>query len=315
MKMLNQNGLRELNNRLKQTEKPMKIIETLAEHSLAVDLLRKNKELKINYEPPEFKKPPDFHVELDSMVFFLEVKRPGKLEMDGRREKDIEVIKKRSREIKIPRGFNCYLHVDFKNIHIDSLMSFIEDNANKVSGRYSFFEGENILATIEFIDADIPKLNHLVLYSCGDLNPVNVSEPDKCQLKKTMENAVNKFYNIKENKLINIISLELNFDINKYIDVCDVLYGGEYYCIGGKERGWTRDNDGLFNLAYFSKNVSGVLIRSRRKHEIICDDYRSILCVNERFSKETIKSVKRIMNIDGVVNYDTKINNDFFDAT
>lgn len=311
MQVLRENNLDKINQRLQRSKKPMKILETLAELNFAISLISNNADMQILYEPNEFVKPPDFLVKFKNITYYMEVKRPGKLERDNRKENILKKIKKQAKRIKIPKGFSCFLSDDFKEKHIDDLIKYIGNNVNNKQVQHVFEIDNKELAKIEFFTISNKKFNSLQLYAGGDLSVVNITGQTKRQIKQTMRNAVNKFENNHNEKVINLIILEVKTGGDD-IDICEALYGTEVECF--ERNAWTRKSDGLFDDDAFSSKISGVIVRTRKdQFEIICKEYLNILCLNKKAHKQLTEKIKKILSIDKVFQYNMRPYEGFFD--
>jgi len=312
MRNLELNDLSQINQRLQKCNKPTKLLETLAEHSLAVELLKNKENLSITYEPSNFNKPPDFHVKSNDIDYYLEVKRPAKLELDNRQEKILQTIKTQAKEIKVDKYFNCFLSTKLDKAHLDEFMSFIQKKANIDCGMYEFVRDNSILARLEFFMTKDNKHSHLTFCSGGDLAPINIIGLSKTQIKSTMRNAVKKFKNQISNTLVNLIILEVKSGGGVDIDICEAAYGTEIETF--RKNAWFRNQDGLFNVNEFSEKVAGIIVRARKDpNEIICNDYLHILCVNEKFINiVSVREISKVLEIDKVFHYNERPCEGFF---
>jgi len=287
-------NLGNINFRLKSMSKPIQILETLAEHNFAIELLEYRSDISIEYEPKNLKKRPEFFLKLGDVTYYLEVKKPGMLGDESRYFKLSKKIKKEIEKIQIPKCVNCFLLIisEFEKVEknikliISELIIFILEKV-QIDGNHTFIDKNKLLKVeLQFFTVDNLQSN-LHVFSTG---PLGVRTDEIAQyslhLEDTLKNA-NKFRETKFENSINLIVIELNsFDGMDDASLYNAVCGTEYIT-------------GIFNDKDFS-NISGVLMRARLDNsKIICSDYRQILCVNQK-NACNIENIKNILRLDKV---------------
>ena len=274
MALLEKRGLNELNKRLIDARKHTKIFETIAEHNFAVILVSKHSATTpINYEPNiGLQRPPDFKVEIDDIIFWIQMKDLSKLERENRQEKIIQQIKRAAKEIKVGKFFSCTLSDDFKKGCLPELVNFIKDKAaSAVEGVGFLFEGKNNQkAEVKFWPAVKMALSELTLGYAGGLEILKITGLAKDQIKQSLHNAVGAFTWETDKRKINLIVMEA--DNKEDIDICDALFGTEYEIFHENSHSWSRKDDGVFGNPDFSKKVAGVIAIKRRREQVNEDD-------------------------------------------
>ena len=267
MALLEKRGLNELNKRLINARKHTKIFETIAEHNFAVILVSKHSSTTpINYEPNiGLQRPPDFKVEIDDIIFWIQMKDLSKLERENRQEKIIQQIKRAAKEIKVGKFFSCTLSDDFKKGCLPELVNFIKDKAaSAVEGVGFLFEGKNNQkAEVKFWPAVKMALSELTLGYAGDLEILEITGLAKDQIKQSVLNAAGAFTWEADQRNINLIVMEA--DNKEDIDICDALFGTEYEIFHENSHSWSRKDDGVFGESDFSKKVAGIIAIKRKR--------------------------------------------------
>lgn len=342
MALLEKRGLGKLNEKLiKEGVRGMWAI--IAEHNFAVILVSQHcSSIPISYEPAPDSgsgRPPDFKVEIGDITYWIQMRDLKKLARESRQDKIIQQIKRDAKEIKIGKFFSCMLSDDFKEDCLPELRNFMENKAaSAVEGeRFLFTSKSNQKAEIEFWSKGKIALSELTLGCSGDLETVEITGLAKEQIKKSLLNAVGAFNWEADQRNINLIVMEA--DKKKDRDICNALFGTEYYEIIGKDsHSWSRKDDGLFGEPDFSKKVAGVIAIKRKRewvneneifplspdaaklaegfgmtHEEIkkalkwkdpgpIADYCLILYMNNRL-KHLLEDIKRLLSFDMVVYY------------
>src|SRR5438034_580138 len=97
--LLGSRGLDSLNKRL--IEGGRKVWDTIAEHNFASQLaLSQNSSVPIQYEPPEIKPPPDFKIEKEGIIYWLQMKKLAESERENRQKKIMKQIERMAEDIK-----------------------------------------------------------------------------------------------------------------------------------------------------------------------------------------------------------------------
>lgn len=158
---------------------------------------------------------------------------------------------------------------------------------------YDFQGNENSHAIIEFYSPSNIILEHLTLSLHGDLNVLAITGEIKFQLSKALENAIGAFGVETSLVVINLVVME--FSQGEEIDICEALFGTEFYTedLYGRKR-WSRSDDGLFNRTEFKK-IFGVIGLIKKQRNYLASDYSYVFLINP-----THKSMLSSVNLSGL---------------
>ena len=302
--LLEQGGLEKLNKRL--VEGGRKVWDTLVEHNLAVELLLLHgSSARITYEPPEENPPPDFKIVKEGLTYWVQVKNLSRLERENRQIKNFESIRKFGTSVKVGKYFGILLSSEFEEKDIQEYQDFIAGLA-KISvdeQEYSFPDESNPKAKVTFWSPQEVKLFYLTLGTSGDMEMVELTGLAKEQIRGSLLKAAAAFkWNVTQTT-INLIVLDA--DRHNDIDICDAIYGSEYFVYGKNHQGWSRDKDGLFREQDFSGKVAGVIAIRKKESWAPISDYHKILYINENFLNH-VDNIRDILTFDSIIHFNMR---------
>jgi hypothetical protein len=303
MTFLEARGLDKLNRRLINGGR--KIWDTFSEHNFASMLIsRHDSKIPISYEPEGLEHPPDFKVVLEGTTYWIQMKRLSDLERENRQNKIFQKIKKAARTIKIDLFFNCDLSDAFSEDDISDLMDFITRHAIplQVDKEYFFPTTENSKAKVSFWAPNKTSLSGLTLGSLGDMDMIEVTNLARDQIRNSLVNATRAFKWEMDDHTINLVAMDA--DKQEDIDLCNAVFGAEFYRFYGKEGKWGRKNNGFFTLSDVSYKLAGVIATKRKKQKPISDCF-SMLFINGHF-KDRLVSLHKLLSFDKVVHFNMR---------
>jgi hypothetical protein len=302
--LLEQGGLEKLNKRL--VEGGRKVWDTLVEHNLAAELvLLHGSSARIAYEPPEENPPPDFKIIKEGLTYWVQVKNLSRLGRENRQIKNFESIRRFGTSVKVGKYLGILLSSEFEENDIQGFQEFIAGLAKKSvdDQEYSFPDENNSKAKVTFWSPQEVKLSHLTLGTSGDMEMVELTGLAKEQIRGSLLKAVAAFkWNVNQTT-INLIALDA--DRHNDIDICDAIFGSEYFVYGRNHQGWNRDKDGLFREQDFSAKVAGVFAIRRKEPGTPISDYHKILYINETFLNH-VDNIKNILTFDSIIHFNMR---------
>lgn len=317
IEILKKAGLRELNKRLFSQTKRFHFLSTLTEHNFTANLLKYNSAIEndqINYEPnvTGCNRPPDLHVRIDDMHYWIQIKRFSQLKFRNIQNKIYDEIENRINSIKIPKFIDLQISTNFDNSDIESLIKLIGENAHSDDEKKYIFNGEGN-AEFYFRKPNQLKLNYLTFGMIGDIGAIKITGLARDQIKSSMLKAIGAFKDDCSKKNLNFIVAESDGSSHDVIDLCEALYGTEYITfdqVSGKVR-LHRDNDGLYNENEFTKKIAGVIV-IRRKHHALVDDYWHVVCSNPN-QNDLANMASKLISVDKIVDKYSGLGKGFFD--
>lgn len=300
MMVLQNRGLSNLNKNL--IESGRKVWDFIAEHNFAIELLKDNPDVPIEYEPNYLSKPPDFVVKKRGVNFWLQMKKLSKGERENRRDKIFQIIKEKLKDIEIPKVISIMLAEDFKEEDIESLISTIRRKSIKKNNKYYRFQYSNSKRKAQFYFT-VPrraKLKNLVLGSNGDIGMVNVTGLDANQYKNSLYKASIAFEWESDSTNINLIIMEA--DNKEDIDLGEACFGTEFNFYQNGNVCWRRKNDGFFYEEDCFSKVAGVIAVRRREYNPIPSSYSKTLFINEKYT-DKIDIISHLIDLDETVHY------------
>jgi len=300
--LIEEKGLSKLNQRLIENRRG--IWDTFAEHNFAIELITYHGlSSLIDYEPEAgLRRPPDFKVQIEDIIFWLQMKKLSKPARENRRDKTIQKMKKKISDIK--KGMFCWCNFssEFCDRDLDSLVDFIKKAANdvQVNKKYLFPTSLDVKATVEFWYPNKSKFEHLMLSGYGDLEALNLTGEDAGQIQESLKNAAGAFEWESVDKTINIIVMEA--DNKSDIDIGEAVFGQElfHFYPDGKTT-WRRDSNGLFQSDEIASKVAGVMA-IRRKERKPCCFYSKYFFLNERFVGLS-DIIRKLIPIDRMIRF------------
>lgn len=308
---LHEKQLSDLCKRLLRSTKAHKFLETLTELNFTVQLLKSfpsNQALEIFYEPKDTKRPIDLVVKLDRVNYYIQIKSLSNSIRENQQAQVVREIRKLIKLISTKRGLILRVSENFKKENVSEMIEYIKKNLTKVDGEKFIFNGpDNVIAEIEFHTAEKPFRDHLVLYSFGDLEAVEITNITKDQITAALCNAAGAFEKDSTENNINLIVSEIK-SVHHSIDFADALYGTTFSTFQDGSMRNHRDKDGLYLQENFSKKIAGVIVL-HKKGATLAGKYEKVICSNPSYDY-----IKPIINLvhDRVIERFTWIDDGFF---
>lgn len=298
MPIIQQAGLERLHKKLMDC-KSRNIWAFIAEYNFAIELLKANPGVPVEYEPDYLSPPPDFVVKKDGITFWMQMKKLSTGERENKRDKIFQAIKEKLSDIGIPKFITIMIAEDFTEDDIEPLVAVIRKKALKKNNKYYRFQYKNrpMKAQFSFVRPRRVKLESLFLGATGDVQMVNVTGLDADQVKNSIRKATNAFTWDCDSSNINLVVMEA--DNMRNIDVGEACFGTEFMLYQGGRTGWSRKDDGFLNQQDYSSKVAGVIAVRRIESEPIPSGYSKTLFVNERYA-DSIDAIKQVIDIDEV---------------
>lgn len=301
MVLLSKHGLNKLNEILISNTRGSgrNLSDFIAEHNFAAELIRFDSLKTPLYEPPGYNRPPDFVVARTGKTYFLQMKKLSESEINNRRNKLIDRIKRSLEGIPVGKFISITFTEKFKESDSESFIHFIETYI------YSFPDNRNISYPSEgeqkaILNVFIPKstqLEHLTVGSIGDKEWRDLTDEAENQVRTSLTKAIGAFEWENDEKNINLIVMEADRYDN--IDISQAVYGTEVFSVlPEKSIISNRDSDGFFYDPKYTTKISGVIVL-RRTDSALISRYKKTLFINEHFS-EMVESVKEVIDIDEI---------------
>lgn len=311
MATLQERGLTKLNDRLINCGK--KIWDTLSEQNFASMLLaRHGHNTPIAYEPSNegLKRPPDFKLVIESITFWIQMKRLSDLERENRQNKIIDKIKKELKKETIGLFWSCDLMDGITENNSSDLTAFIAEQARHCEEQKEYFfpNDKNPLAKVVFWAPVKNKLSSLTLGFYGDFDAVDETGLARNQIKESLINAAGAFNWPIEQRTINLIAMDA--DRHEDIDLGEALFGTEFDQFNAEKHTWGRQTDGFFNMPGMDMKIAGV-IAARRKTRKPVSEYSLLLFINENF-KGRLNDIHKLLRFDKVIYYNMRPQNGNF---
>jgi hypothetical protein len=309
---LNEKGLSDLCQKLLRSTKARKFLEILTELNFTVQLLNSfplSKNSEVFYEPKDTKRPIDLVIKLDRINYFIQIKSLSNSIRENKQAQIIREIRSQIRLISSKRGLVVHISENFKKENVSEMIKFIKENLTKIdSEKFTFKAPDNVIAEIKFHAVEKSFRDHLVLYSFGDLEAVEITGITKDQIKGALYNAVGAFEKDSSKQNINLIVSEIK-SAHHSIDFADALYGTTFSTDQNGIMRNHRDIDGLFMQENFSKKIAGVIVL-HRKEMTLTSQYEKVVCSNPSYDY-----IKPIINLihDRIIGRFTWVGDSFFE--
>lgn len=293
---LEEKNLSIVNNKLMKSGR--KVCDFLTEHLFAVELIERNPDAQIEYEPDYMDKPIDFVIKQDGISFWLQIKRLSALECENRQEKTYRKSKEQLENINIPLFISIFISEEFNEQDVTGLLDEIKRNASieNIEKTFQWPSNEKTIAEYEFILPNKITLCYLKLGIWGDINSIDITGQDANQIKGSLEKASKAINRNSDRANINLIVM--GADDKEDTDIAEACFGTECYRVrSGVEI--FRENDGFFYDAQYSSKITGVIALRRREHRPISTCEKTLF-INPSF-KEDIDSIKKIIEIDHII--------------
>jgi hypothetical protein len=302
MRMLEDSGLEKLNRRLLEGRR--NIWDTFSEHNLAVKLISYHKQnIEIIYEPEEgLRRPPDFKIVLEGLIYWIQMKRLSDLERENRRCKIVQKIRSEALNIKLGMFFGCDLSEYFSENDIFGFIDFLKNTSKNPEDRYYFPNKDQPKATVTFWHPSKIKIDSLTLGYSGDMDIVEETGLGKNQIKQSLIKAASAFEWDVDKNTINFVAM----DANKYddIDLCDAVFGTEFELFNSGRHSWSREKDGFFLLPDYSNKVAGVIALKSEERSPVANFYAT-LYINNIF-KDRISDFCKLLSFNNVIHYNQR---------
>lgn len=305
VEFLEEKGLSDLNERLIRQAK-RNFLSALTEHNFVVSLLKTNgfiQNYQIKYEPQgvDGSRRPDLYINFNHAEYRVQIKRFSLLKHQNVQNKIYSEIKREICSIKISKFINIQISASFAESDVKPFLSFVREKIDSLdNSNNQYISNGKCKAKFSFMKSN--KISHLTIGGFGDVSAVDITGVGRDQIRESLLNAAKAFY--KEIGLqgnINLIVAEMGNSSPDEIDLCEALYGTEYYKSGQLSKTFLtfRNNDGLFNNSDFEKKVAGVIAISKKNNKLI-DVFSYVLCCNP-CQKDYIELVKNLIPIDKVI--------------
>jgi len=286
MRMLEERSMTKLNRRL--IESGRRPWDTISEHNFAIKLISyHNQDVQISYEPDEgLRRPPDFKIVRGERTYWVQMKRLSILERENRKNKIMQKIKNTAKEFNIGMFFGCDLSENFAESDIPKLFDYLANKLRnpEVGKKYTYPNSEKPKAILDFWYPNNSKISSLTLGFSGDMDMVDETGLAENQIKQSLINAAGAFEWGVDLYTINLVAMDADNHLD--MDLCNAIFGTEFYMFSRDRRAWSRKKDGFFHLSEFSNNVAGVIALKRKERSPVAD-YFTTLYVNDVFKDRT----------------------------
>ncbi|MDD2211700.1 MAG: hypothetical protein PHV56_01790 [Clostridia bacterium] len=299
-------GLYNLNENLIKSGR--KVWDFIAEHNFAIELLKADRNVPIEYEPNYKQKPPDFVVIKNGITFWLQMKKSAINERDNRQDKIFDSIAKRIENVKQAKLIELNISEQFTGADVVPLVSLIEEELVKNEDEKYFYYpnvGEP-KAKFLFLSPNKIVLNHLKFGFIGDLDVIECTGEDSEQIRKGLLKASKAFDWDIDSKNLNLVVIEA--DNKKDDDIGEACFGTEnIVAYPNGAISWSRMGDGFFNIPEYITKVAGVIIVRRDQSKPIPLSYSKTLFINEKY-RDRIDEIEQVIYIDKVIGFSDIIN-------
>lgn len=302
MQLISEHGMDDLNQVLLSNARgsSRKVLDFIAEHNFAADLIRFDPESTLLYEPSCYSsRPTDFVRCHASSLGFMQMKRLNESESDNRRKKMLDRLVTNFQSIPVGKFIVLNLSEDFKEVEVQPLTNFIASSVQSAVDRETLYypTEEDPIATFSFYPPNRLQLKHLTLAAASDSEFVDITGVAETQVKASLEKAAGAFEWDNSHQRINLIVMEAeNYED---IDISQAVFGTEIYVIQGSTVQPGRDADGFFHDPSYCNRLCGV-IALRRVDGGLITSYRKTLFINERFLP-MVDQVRQMVDIEEVI--------------